>query len=77
LPIIYAIYIFGFYMVVLSDQFFLILAWCAILGERCTTLFGYYAWGFLPESFSVKVKVLGGCFGVWLGENIAILSMVK
>jgi hypothetical protein len=31
----------------------------------------------LPESFSVKVKVLGGGFGLWLGDNIAILSMVK
>jgi hypothetical protein len=26
---------------------------------------------------SIKVKVLGGGFGLWLGENIAILSMVK
>jgi hypothetical protein len=26
---------------------------------------------------SVKVKVLGGGFGLWLGDNIAILSMVK
>jgi hypothetical protein len=26
---------------------------------------------------SVKVKVLGGGFDLWLGENIAILSMVK
>jgi hypothetical protein len=31
----------------------------------------------LPELFSVKVKVLGGGFGLWLGDNIAILSMVK
>jgi hypothetical protein len=31
----------------------------------------------LPESFSVKVKVLGGGFGLWLGDNIVILSMVK
>jgi hypothetical protein len=31
----------------------------------------------LPESFSVKVKVLGGGFSVWLGDNIVILSMVK
>ena len=29
------------------------------------------------ESFSIKVKVLGGGFGLWLGDNIAILSMVK
>jgi hypothetical protein len=26
---------------------------------------------------SVKVKVLGDGFGLWLGDNIAILSMVK
>jgi hypothetical protein len=26
---------------------------------------------------SVKVKVLEGGFDLWLGENIAILSMVK
>jgi hypothetical protein len=26
---------------------------------------------------SVKVKVLGGGFDLWLGDNIAILSMVK
>ena len=26
---------------------------------------------------SVKVKMLGGGFGLWLGDNIAILSMVK
>jgi hypothetical protein len=26
---------------------------------------------------SVKVNVLGGGFGLWLGDNIAILSMVK
>jgi hypothetical protein len=26
---------------------------------------------------SIKVKVLGGGFGLWLGDNIAILSMVK
>jgi hypothetical protein len=26
---------------------------------------------------SVKVKVLEGGFGLWLGDNIAILSMVK
>ena len=25
----------------------------------------------------VKVKVLGGGFGLWLGDNIAIFSMVK
>jgi hypothetical protein len=31
----------------------------------------------LPESFSVKVKVLGGGFSLWLGDNIAIFSMVK
>jgi hypothetical protein len=31
----------------------------------------------LLKSFSVKVKVLGGGFGLWLGDNIAILSMVK
>jgi hypothetical protein len=40
----------------------------------------HYPWlaiGFLLESFSVKVKVLGGGFGLWLGDNIAILSMVK
>jgi hypothetical protein len=33
--------------------------------------------GFLLESFVVKVKVLGGGFGLWLGDNIVILSMVK
>jgi hypothetical protein len=33
--------------------------------------------GLLPESFSLKVKVLGGGIGLWLGDNIAILSMVK
>ena len=26
---------------------------------------------------SVKVKVLGGGFGLWLGDNIARLTMVK
>jgi hypothetical protein len=26
---------------------------------------------------SVKVKVFGGGFGLWLGDNIAIFSMVK
>jgi hypothetical protein len=26
---------------------------------------------------SVKVKVFGGGFDLWLGDNIAILSMVK
>jgi hypothetical protein len=26
---------------------------------------------------SVKVKVLGGGFTLWFGDNIAILSMVK
>jgi hypothetical protein len=26
---------------------------------------------------SVKVKVLGGGFDLWLGDNISILSMVK
>ena len=26
---------------------------------------------------SVKVKVLVGGFGLWLGDNISILSMVK
>ena len=26
---------------------------------------------------SIKVKVLGGGFGLWLGDNISILSMVK
>jgi hypothetical protein len=31
----------------------------------------------LPESFFIKVKVLGGGFSLWLGDNIAILSMVK
>jgi hypothetical protein len=25
----------------------------------------------------LKIKVLGGGFGLWLGDNIAILSMVK
>jgi hypothetical protein len=29
------------------------------------------------ESFSIKVKVLGGGFGLWLGDNISILSMVE
>jgi hypothetical protein len=29
------------------------------------------------ELFSVKVKVLEGGFGLWLGDNIAILFMVK
>jgi hypothetical protein len=33
--------------------------------------------GLLPESFSIKVKVLWGGFGLWLGDNIVILSMVK
>jgi hypothetical protein len=26
---------------------------------------------------SVKVKVLGGGFALWLGDNISIFSMVK
>jgi hypothetical protein len=33
--------------------------------------------GLLSESFFFKVKVLGGGFGLWLGENIAILSILK
>jgi hypothetical protein len=33
--------------------------------------------GLLSESFFVKVKVLGGGFGLWLGDNIVILYMVK
>jgi hypothetical protein len=37
----------------------------------------WLAIGFLLESFSVKVKVFGGGFGLWLGDNIVILSMVK
>jgi hypothetical protein len=43
-------------------------------------IFMHFPWlviGSLPESFSVKVKVLRGGFGLWLGDNIAILSMVK
>ena len=31
----------------------------------------------LPKLFSVKVKVLGGGFSLWLGDNIVVLSMVK
>jgi hypothetical protein len=31
----------------------------------------------LPKLFYVKVKVLGGGFGLWLGDNVAILFMVK
>jgi hypothetical protein len=31
----------------------------------------------LPELFVVKVKVLECGFGLWLGDNIVILSMVK
>jgi hypothetical protein len=42
----------------------------------------YFDWlldlGFASKIIlSVKVKVLGGGFGLWLGDNIAILSMVK
>jgi hypothetical protein len=33
--------------------------------------------GFLLKSFFVKVKVLEGGFGLWLGDNIVILPMVK
>jgi hypothetical protein len=34
--------------------------------------------GFASEIIlSVKVKVFEGDFGLWLGDNIAILSMVK
>jgi hypothetical protein len=43
-------------------------------------MFMDYPWlaiGFLLESFFVKVKVLKGGFGLWLGDNIVILSMVK
>jgi hypothetical protein len=29
-------------------------------GLMCYSVFGYLAYGFLPEEFSVKVKVLGG-----------------
>jgi hypothetical protein len=39
--------------------------------------FPWLAIGSLLESFSVKVKVLRGDFSLWLGDNIAILSMVK
>ena len=43
---------------------------------------GYLDWlldlGFaLIIILSVKVKVLGGGFNLWLGDNIVILSMVK
>jgi hypothetical protein len=31
----------------------------------------------LSELFSVKVKVIEGVLGLWFGDNIAILSMVK
>ena len=31
----------------------------------------------LLKLFSVKVKVLGGGFILWLGDNIVIFSMVK
>jgi hypothetical protein len=54
-------------MVGLSDQ-----SWLSL---RCISLGWLLV--LLPESFSVKVKVLGGGFGLWLGDNIAILSMVK
>jgi hypothetical protein len=40
----------------------------------------HWSWlaiGFLPKSFSIKVKVLGGGFILRLGDNIVILSMVK
>jgi hypothetical protein len=34
--------------------------------------------GFASEIIlSIKVKVLGDGFGLWLGDNIVILSMVK
>ena len=55
-----------------------ILAWCAIPGERYATLIGYLVLGFASRIIlSIKVKVLGGGFGLCLGDNIAILSMVK
>ena len=38
--------------------------------------FGYRVF-FKNYSSYVKVKVLGGGFGLWLGDNIAIFSMVK
>jgi hypothetical protein len=41
-------------------------------------LIGYLVLGFASGIIlSVKVKVLGGGFGLWLGGNIAILSMAK
>jgi hypothetical protein len=41
----------------------------------------YHDWllglGFASEIFSIKAKVLGDGFGLWLGDNIAIMFMVK
>jgi hypothetical protein len=43
----------------------IILAWCVSLGERCTTLVGY--WIAFEIILSVKVKVLGGGFVPMVG----------
>jgi hypothetical protein len=42
-----------------------ILAWCTSLGERCTTLVGYWIASIII--LSVKVKVLGGGFVPMVG----------
>jgi hypothetical protein len=55
-------------MVGLFDQ-----SWLSLLGALA--LVGY--WFSSRNHSSVKVKVLGGGFGLWLGDNIAILSILK
>ena len=68
----------------------MVMVWTFFLGYGLDSLFGtlalerstllWLAIGSRVASriiLSVKVKVLGGGFGLWLGDNIAILFMVK
>jgi hypothetical protein len=60
------------------SSYLVTLAWCVILGERCAIIcFSIQSRVFIWNGFSVKVKVLEGGFGLWLGDNIAILSIIK
>jgi hypothetical protein len=67
----------------ISAWYFVILSWCAILGEMCATLVGY--WSASGIILSVKVKVLEGAFYaygwvkillyfLWENEHISLFS---
>jgi hypothetical protein len=67
---------------VLGLEFLLVMVWTFFLLRYLWREVCYLDW-LLVLGFSskiilfVKVKVLRGGFGLWLGDNIAILSMVK